>query len=157
MRSCCWRKCEQSLSICIHRSDYHDDDDDDDDGDACTRQYQQRWIIQTGGPALLADRGLRLREGRIGPDLVNFSFGSSQIILNVSCFDLFLGGMVACLAKSMNLFWNIKAVSKVRDEVEERLVKESDNVRLWQMRIKTAIEQVVLTIVTPPLRNQIQW
>ena len=56
----------------------------------------------------------------------------------------------------MNLFWNIKAVSKVRDEVEERLVKESDNVRLWQMRIKTAIEQVVLTIVTPPLRNQIQ-
>ena len=40
MRSCCWRKCEQSLSICIHRSDYHDDDDDDDDddGDACTRQ-----------------------------------------------------------------------------------------------------------------------
>ena len=64
--------------------------------------------------------------------------------------------MVACLAKSMNLFWNNKAVSKVRDEVEERLVKESENVRLWQMRIKTAIEQVVLTIVTPPLRNQIQ-
>ena len=61
--------------------------------------------------------------------------------------------MVACLAKSMNLFWKIKAVSKVRDEVEERLVKESDNVRLWQMRIKTAIEQVVLTIVTTPLRN----
>ena len=61
--------------------------------------------------------------------------------------------MVGCIAMSMNLFWKIKAVSKVRDEVEERLVKESDNVRLWQMRIKTAIEQVVLTIVTTPLRN----
>ena len=28
---------------------------------------------QTGGPALLADRGLRLREGRIGPDLVGLN------------------------------------------------------------------------------------
>ena len=69
---------------------------------------------------------------------------------------LWVGWLDVYIAMSMNLFWKIKAVSKVRDEVEERLVKESDNVRLWQMRIKTAIEQVVLTIVTPPLRNQIQ-
>ena len=30
--------------------------------------------------------------------------------------------------------------------MEERLVKESDNVRLWQMRIKTAMEQVGHTV-----------
>ena len=29
-------------------------------------------LLQTGGPARMADRGLRLREGRIGPDLVSW-------------------------------------------------------------------------------------
>ena len=40
----------------------------------------------------------------------------------------------------------IKDFAKVRDEVEENLVKEGDNVRLWQMRLKTAMEQVEHTI-----------
>ena len=40
--------------------------------------------------------------------------------------------------------------AEVRDEVEESLVKESDNVRLWQMRIKTAMEQVGHTVVRYP-------
>ena len=66
----------------------------------------------------MADRGLRLREGRIGPDLVSFRLSSSLIFLNNATF------------------------AKVRDKVEESLVKEGDNVRLWQMRIKTAMEQV---------------
>ena len=66
----------------------------------------------------MADRGLRLREGRIGPDLVSFRLSSSLISLNNETF------------------------AKVRDKVEESLVKEGDNVRLWQMRIKTAMEQV---------------
>ena len=74
--------------------------------------------MQTGAPALLADRGLRLREGRIGPDLVSFRLSSSLIFLNNETF------------------------AKVRDKVEESLVKEGDNVRLWQLRIKTALEQV---------------
>ena len=80
------------------------------------------------GPALLADRGLRLREGRIGPDLVTFILqffiSYQQEVLGLDVVDV--------------------AFAKVRDEVEESLVKEGDNVRLWQMRIKTAIEQVVL-------------
>ena len=48
------------------------------------------------------------------------------------------------------------AFAKVRDQVEESLVKEGDNVRLWQMRIKTAIEQVVLFTLysyLPPPKN----
>ena len=54
---------------------------------------------QTGRPARVADKCLRLREGRIGED-------------------------------------------KVLDTVEESLMMEMENVRLWQMRLKTAIEQV---------------
>ena len=47
----------------------------------------------------MADKCIRLREGRIGED-------------------------------------------KVLDTVEESLIMEMENVRLWQMRLKTAIEQV---------------
>ena len=47
----------------------------------------------------MADKCIRLREGRIGED-------------------------------------------KVLDTVEESLMMEMENVRLWQMRLKTAIEQV---------------
>ena len=54
---------------------------------------------QTGRPARVADKCIRLREGRIGDD-------------------------------------------KVLDTVEESLMMEMENVRLWQMRLKTAIEQV---------------
>ena len=82
--------------------------------------------LQTGGPALLADRGLRLREGRIGPDLVSSRLSSSLIFLNSEMF------------------------AKVRDKVEESLVKEGDNVRLWQLRIKTAMEQVDTRVIFHP-------
>ena len=54
---------------------------------------------QTGRPARVVDKCIRLREGRIGED-------------------------------------------KVLDMVEESLIMEMENVRLWQMRLKTAIEQV---------------
>jgi len=54
---------------------------------------------QTGRPARVADKCIRLREGRIGED-------------------------------------------KVLDTVEENLILEMENVRLWQMRLKTAIEQI---------------
>ena len=54
---------------------------------------------QTGRPARVADKCIRLREGRIGED-------------------------------------------KVLDTVEESLMMEMENMRLWQMRLKTAIEQV---------------
>ena len=54
---------------------------------------------QTGRPARVADKCIRLREGRIGDD-------------------------------------------KVLDTVEESLMMEMENVRLWQMRLKTTIEQV---------------
>ena len=54
---------------------------------------------QTGRPARVADKCIRLREGRIGED-------------------------------------------KVLDTVEESLMMEMENVRLWQMRLKTSIEQV---------------
>ena len=54
---------------------------------------------QTGRPARVADKCIRLREGRIGDD-------------------------------------------KVLDTVEESLMMEMENVRLWQMWLKTAIEQV---------------
>ena len=54
---------------------------------------------QTGRPARVADKCIRLREGRIGEE-------------------------------------------KVLDTLEESLIMEMENVRLWQMRLKTAIEQV---------------
>ena len=78
----------------------------------------------------MADRGLRLREGRIGPDLVSSRLSSSLIFLNSEMF------------------------AKVRDKVEESLVKEGDNVRLWQLRIKTAMEQVDTRILFHPKNQQ---
>lgn len=78
----------------------------------------------------MADRGLRLREGRIGPDLVSSKLSSSLIFLNNATF------------------------AKVRDKVEESLVKEGDNVRLWQLRIKTAMEQVDTRIPFHPKNQQ---
>ena len=74
----------------------------------------------------MADRGLRLREGRIGPDLVSSRSSPSLIFLNNATF------------------------AKVRDKVEESLVKEGDNVRLWQLRIKTAMEQVDTRVIFHP-------
>ena len=78
----------------------------------------------------MADRGLRLREGRIGPDLVSSRSSPSLIFLNNATF------------------------AKVRDKVEESLVKEGDNVRLWQLRIKTAMEQVDTRILFHPKNQQ---
>ena len=60
---------------------------------------------QTGRPARVADKCIRLREGRIRED-------------------------------------------KVLDTVEESLMMELDNVRIWQMRLKTAIEQVKSIVIT---------
>ena len=54
---------------------------------------------QTGRPARIADKCLRLREDRIGEE-------------------------------------------RVHDLVEESLIMEMENMRLWQMRIKTTIQQV---------------
>merc|ERR1719410_2458637 len=54
---------------------------------------------QTARPIRVADKCLRIREGRIGDD-------------------------------------------KVLDSVEESLIMEMENVKLWQMRMKSAIEQI---------------
>ena len=37
---------------------------------------------------------------------------------------------------------------KVVDLVEESLIRELENVKMWQIRFKTAIEQVILTNIS---------